>query len=238
MFRRGGEYISIMNFKKWLNERGETQGSNYSGLFQKWYDDDQLLRNELAKSYADKYGKEVKQELWLESEVLAHIAGASGSGKTTLGHKIASNYSGIVVKDLDEFDEEAEEILGYSDVRKKDYTDEMLSKLAKKRQQLMDDFIKTSNKPIVFVGHHTEGDHVLYVPTKNKFLLNVDAKTSAWRAYQRSQKEDPKYRRTLEELPQDEKEAEETINWLLDNGYKPLSHDQILKWMLTNYGEM
>ena len=64
MFRRGGEYISIMNFKKWLNERGETQGSNYSGLFQKWYDDDQLLRNELAKSYADKYGTEFKQELW------------------------------------------------------------------------------------------------------------------------------------------------------------------------------
>jgi uridine kinase len=91
---------------------------------------------------------------WLEGEVLAHIAGASGSGKTTLGHEIASSYSGIVVKDLDEFDDEAEKILGYSDVRKKDYTDEMLSNLAKTRQQLMDDFIKRSNKPMVFVGHH------------------------------------------------------------------------------------
>jgi ABC-type oligopeptide transport system ATPase subunit len=168
---------------------------------------------------------------WFENEVLAHIAGASGSGKTTLGNEITSSYSGIVVKDLDEFDDEAEKMLGYSDVRKKDYTDEMLSKLAKTRQQLMDDFIKRSNKPIVFVGHHTEGDHVLHVPTNNRFLLDVNAKTSAWRGYQRSQKEDPKYRRSLEELPQDEKEAEETINWLLKNGYKPLSRNQILQWM-------
>jgi ABC-type oligopeptide transport system ATPase subunit len=168
---------------------------------------------------------------WLENDVLAHIAGASGSGKTTLGNKLASSYSGIIVKDLDEFDDEAERMLGWSNIRKKDYTDEMLLKLAKTRQQLMDDFIKRSNKPMIFVGHHTEGDHVLHIPTKNRFLLNVDAKTSAWRGYQRSQKEDPKYRRTLEELPQDEKEAQETIDWLLRNGYKSLSHDQILQWM-------
>jgi adenylate kinase family enzyme len=170
---------------------------------------------------------------WFENVVLAHIAGASGSGKTTLGNKLANNYSGIIVKDLDEFDEDAEQKLGWSNIRKKDYTDDMLSQLAKIRQQLMDDFIKKSNKPIIFVGHHTEGDNVLYIPTKNKFLLNVDAKTSAWRGYQRSQKEDPKYRRTMEELPEDEKEAQETIDWLLKNGYKFLSHDQILQWMMN-----
>lgn len=169
---------------------------------------------------------------WFEGEVLAHIAGASGSGKTTLGRELASSHSSIIVKDLDEFDDEAENMLGYLDVGKKDYTDEMLSQLAKLRQHLMDDFIKRNNKPIVFVGHHTEGDHVLHVPTKNRFLLDVNAKTSAWRGYQRSQKEDSKYRRTLEELPQDEKEAQETIDWLLRNGYKLLSRNQILQWMM------
>ena len=169
---------------------------------------------------------------WFEGEVLAHVAGPSGSGKTTLGRKIASSCQCIFVKDLDEFDDEAEKMLGYSDIRKKDYTDEMLSKLANLRQELMDDFINKTDKPMVFVGHHTEGDHVLHVPTKNRFLLDVDAKTAAWRAYQRSQQEDPKYRRTLEELLQDEKEAKETIDWLLRHEYKPLSHDKILQWMM------
>ena len=58
---------------------------------------------------------------WLENNVLAHIAGASGSGKTTLGNKLANLYSGIIVKDLDEFDDEAERILGWSNIKKNNY---------------------------------------------------------------------------------------------------------------------
>ncbi len=174
--------------------------------------------------------KSFKQWL-LEGEVLAHISGASGSGKTTLANKLSLIHPHIAFKDLDEFDEEAEEILGWSKINKKNYTDEMLLHLANLRQKLMDDFIKKTNQPIIFVGHHMEGDNVLYIPTKNKFLLNVDAKTSAKRAYQRSQTEDPKHRRTLEELPDDESEAQETIDWLVNNGYKPMSHDQIAKWL-------
>jgi shikimate kinase len=168
---------------------------------------------------------------WFENEVLAHIAGASGSGKTTLGNEISDFDSSIIVKDLDEFDDESESILGYSNIMKKDYTDEMLFNLSKTKQQLMDDFIEKSTKPIIFIGHHTEGDHILHIPTKNKFLLNIDAKTSALRNYQRSQKQDPKYRKSIEEIPQDEKEANEIINWLLKNGYKPLSREQILQWI-------
>ncbi len=145
---------------------------------------------------------------FIESQVLAHISGSSGSGKTFLANKLQKVYPNIIFKDLDEFDDEATEILGFT-IKKNNYTDQMLETLAKKRQELMDDFIKQSNKPIIFVGHHTEGDYVLDIPTKNRFLLNVDAKTSAYRAYIRSQKEDPKHRRTLEELPQDEKEAQE-----------------------------
>lgn len=172
-------------------------------------------------------------KFWLKNEgnVLFHVAGPSGAGKSTLAEKLSKLHSNVVFKDLDDFDDEAEVMLGWSNIRKNNYTDKMILKLGKLRQKLMDDFINKNDKPIVFVGNHMEGDHVLYIPTKNRFLLNVDAKTSAWRAYERSQKEDPKYRRTLEELPGDEQEAQETIDDLLKKGYKPLSYDQIVQWM-------
>lgn len=167
---------------------------------------------------------------WIESQVIAHVSGASGSGKTTLANNLSKKYTNFIFKDLDEFDDEAEKILNFK-VKKQEYTDEMLESLFKQRQLLMDKFIKNSDKPIVFVGHHTEGKHVLDIPTKNRFLLDVDAKTSARRAYLRSQKEDPKYRRTLSDLPDDEKEAQETIDWLNKNGYRPLSQEEIKKWL-------
>lgn len=44
----------------WLNENR----SKYSGLFQRWNDKDQSLRNELSRSYADKHGAEFNQEMW------------------------------------------------------------------------------------------------------------------------------------------------------------------------------
>ena len=171
---------------------------------------------------------------WLEHNVLAHVSGPSGSGKTTLANNLSITHPKITFKDLDDFDDEATAILNFDGIKKQDYTDEMLKILANKRQDLMNDFIEKSNKPIVFVGHHTEGDHVLNIPTKNRFMLNVDAHTSAMRAYLRSQKEDQKFRRTLDELPEDQKEAQEVIDWLIKNGYKPLSDKQIAQW-LDNY---
>lgn len=171
---------------------------------------------------------------WLEHRVLAHISGPSGSGKTTLANKLSISHPGVVFKDLDDFDDEATSILKFDGINKQNYTDKMLEVLAKKRQDLMNDFIEKSTKPIVFVGNHTEGDYVLNIPTKNRFMLNVDARTSAMRAYLRSQKEDPKFRRTLDELPEDQKEAQEVIDWLIKNGYKPLSDKQIAQW-LDNY---
>lgn len=171
---------------------------------------------------------------FLESKVLAHISGASGSGKTSIANELNLLYPHISFIDLDDFDEQAEKILNYK-VSKKHYTDKMLFKLAQKRQELMDKFIKESKNPIIFVGHHTEGDQVLYIPTETRILLNTDAKTSAWRAYLRSQNEKPEHRRTLEELPKDEKEAQEVIDWLLKNGYKSMSKQEILRWMRENY---
>ena len=164
-----------------------------------------------------------------KSKVLAHISGASGSGKTTLINNLSKKYKNINFKDLDDFDDLAVKQLGWDNVKKNDYTDKMLRTLANRRQKLIDDFIRKSNKPIVFAGIHVEGDNVQRIPTENRFLLNVNAKTSAWRAYKRSQTEDPKYRRKKSELPLDIKDAQEIIDWLLKNGYKPMSVSQIEK---------
>jgi hypothetical protein len=45
-------------------ESNHDSKSKYSGLFQQWDDMDQSMRNELSKSYTEKYGTEFKQELW------------------------------------------------------------------------------------------------------------------------------------------------------------------------------
>lgn len=167
----------------------------------------------------------------LESKVLAHISGASGSGKTTIAKKLSLIYPNVIFKDLDDFDDEATEKLKYSEINKQEFDDKMLAELAILRQKLMDEFVALAKKPIVFVGHHTEGNNVLYIPTENKFMLDTDAETSAVRAYKRSQTEDPKHRRKLQDLPEDIKEAKEVIEFLLKNGYKSMNHDQILNWM-------
>ena len=161
------------------------------------------------------------------NKVLAHVAGPSGSGKTTLVDKFSKLFPEINFVDLDEFDEEAEKILNYESIRKFNYTDEMLLKLYNKRQELMDKYIEESDKPVIFAGHHKEGDHVLNIPTQNKFLLDVDAETSAKRAWKRSQSEDPKYKRDIKDLPLDIQEAQEDIDFLLGSGYSPMSADDI-----------
>jgi adenylylsulfate kinase-like enzyme len=163
------------------------------------------------------------------AKVIAHIAGPSGSGKTTLVNKLNKRRNNLIAVDLDQFDEEAEKQLGWERIRKKNYTSRMLKTLAGRRQTLMDNYIKSSKKPIVFAGHHYEDKHVLRIPTKNRFLLDVNAKTSARRAYRRSQKEAPRYRRLLSELPQDIKEAQEDINKLRKLHYKPMSPRDIIK---------
>lgn len=174
-------------------------------------------------------------KLWLEGSVLAHVSGPSGSGKTTLANLMAKDYPNIVFKDLDDFDDQAVSTLGWTDVRKNDYTDEMLKELAELRQKLMDEFVRNSVKSIIFVGHHTEGDHVLDINTSNRFLLDVDAKTAAMRAWKRSQKEDPKHRRSLTDLPADEKEAQGVIDFLKTNGYRTMSVADFSKWLVGRY---
>lgn len=163
--------------------------------------------------------------------VICHISGPSGSGKTTLLNKIQKLFPNVVCKDLDELDEQAENILGYSNIKKKNYSDKMLKNLFNKRQELLNKFVKNSNKPIILGGHHTEGRYVLDIHTDNKFRINIGPITSAYRAYLRSQKEDPKYKRTLDELPFDIKEAKETIDELNKLNYEPKSTEEIIKFI-------
>lgn len=161
--------------------------------------------------------------------VLAHISGPSGSGKTTIGNKLQSLYPNVLIQDLDEMDEIASDEL-FGDKPKKEYTDANIKQLAQKRQELLDNFIKdNSDKDIILVGHHTEGDTVLNIHTDNKWMLDTPPLTSAYRAYLRSQNEKPEHRRLLSELPLDYKEAKDVVNQLQGLGYKKYSSEEITK---------
>lgn len=167
------------------------------------------------------------------SSIICHIDGPSGSGKTTIGNKIKKLYPNINVKDLDEFDDEATEILHYTDIKKKDYSDSMLYKLYLVRQKLLDDYIKNTNKKIILVGVFTENPYILNFYTENRFLLNINAEESAQRAYKRSQHESIKEKRKLFEMPDDIKDNQKYIDFLTYNGYKPKSEKEILSWLKT-----
>ncbi len=196
---------------------------------------------EQAKAFTgkkeDKLGREqcYQQGTHIPCKVLAHVAGPSGSGKTTLVDNVKKKYGDkIEARDLDEFDEAAVDSLGWSKIKKNDYTDDMLKKLTVKRQQLMNEWLSQQKKPVVLAGHHWEGEHVLDIPTKNRFMLDVDAETAAQRAYERSQKEPEQSRRKIEELPDDIKEAQSDIDKLESMGYERRSRDDIEKWIGEN----
>lgn len=161
--------------------------------------------------------------------VIAHIAGPSGAGKTTIGEKLKHLYPQLLVRDLDEIDEIAHAEL-FDNKPKKYFTDDDIRKLARRRQQLLDLYIKENkNKDIVLVGIHTEGETVLNVYTDNKWMLNTLPFTSAYRAYLRSQHEKPEHRRLLSELPMDYQEAKDVVAQLNELGYRKYSPEQIIR---------
>jgi hypothetical protein len=164
--------------------------------------------------------------LMIAGNVLAHIGGASGSGKTHLLEALKAKYPHLNTKDLDEFDEQGEKDLGYKHIRKKDYNDEMLLNLAKKRQELMDKYI-ASNDNIVLGGHHTEAEHVLKIPTANKMLLDRGPLRSSIQGYIRSQISG-QHPRSIFDLRSDYAEANDTIRDLKKDSYKPQSYNAIL----------
>lgn len=160
--------------------------------------------------------------------VIAHISGPSGSGKTTIGQQLKQLCPSLVIQDLDEMDDIAHAEL-FGNRSKEKFTDNDITMLAARRQQLLDSFIKKNNdKQIVLVGHHTEGNTVLNIHTDNKLMLNTPPITSAYRAYLRSQNEKPGHRRTLAEIPEDVKEAKTIVDQLTELGYLKFSPEDII----------
>lgn len=172
-------------------------------------------------------GKQLLLPIFKKANIIAHIAGASGSGKSTLLQELQREYPKIKTEDLDLFDELATKKLKFPPKFKTEYTDAMLLRLANKRQELMDKWVKKQKHPIVLGGHHIEGKYKLNIPTENKFLLNTPAWLSVWRAYKRSQKEESQYRRRLLELPQDYLEARRDIKQFKHLGYTGKNKNQI-----------
>jgi adenylate kinase family enzyme len=166
------------------------------------------------------------------ARVLCHIAGPSGAGKSTLLERIATLFPGIVTKDLDDFDDEGSKMLGLDAVKKKDWQDENFGKLAKIKQELLDEFLTLNvGKHIVLAGFHTEDEFSLTIPTKNKFLLNVDAETCARRALERGCLKGTEHMKYVQDLPQRIKEAQEEIKARLNDCYVMKSDEEIIDWL-------
>ncbi len=179
--------------------------------------------SKIEKAY---YETGEERQLKIAGNVIAHIGGASGSGKTYTLEQLKAKYPHLNTKDLDEFDEQAEKDLCYNHIRKKNYTDEMLSALARKRQELMDDYIN-KNDNIVLGGHHTEANHVLNIPTSNKLLLDRGPLRSSIQGYLRSQISG-QHPRSIFDLRSDYAEANDTIRDLKKDSYKPQSQKDIM----------
>jgi shikimate kinase len=163
-----------------------------------------------------------------KAKVICVISGASGSGKTTLLDKLAKEFESIEFKDLDEFDNEVTDILSLPDKSSKKWNDSTEEDLFRGRQVLMDSVIENSNKNLVLGGIPFEDEYELRFPSgTKKFLLDIDANTSAQRAYERSQHENIKSRRKLSELPSDIEDARKDIERLIKSGYQRASEAEI-----------
>lgn len=168
------------------------------------------------------------------AEVIAHIAGPSGAGKTTLLRALAGKDNSLVVKDLDEFREEARAYANLKDVPSKTWTPVQRTAVRDDVQRRLDNFIvRHSGDRVVFSGHHTAPSVLpLRVPTDNKYLLNTSAAESAQRRLDRGKKDGTSIpERKLEQYRQD---GEEIIAYLTRKGYTPLSSDQILAKLQGN----
>jgi hypothetical protein len=147
-----------------------------------------------------------------QTKVLAHIAGPSGSGKTEISYALSKNITNIDFKDLDEFDEEAVKSFGWENIPKNDYTDTMLKRLGTKKQALLNAYLKQTRKPVIFVGHHVESDHILKFPAGVRVLLSVSPRTAALRRHKTQGY-------TKERLHQDIGIGKEDVTYLKTQGY-------------------
>lgn len=168
------------------------------------------------------------------ANILAHIGGVSGAGKTTLLNKIVEQHPNILVKDIDEFDEKAKDELNIHWHHDTPFSDDDLDKLTKRKQELLDDYIKQNkNKEIVTAGIHFEDDDKfeLNIPARLKLMLNTKPLTGSWRAYWRSKKlhddGNPYAAYSILEALRHWKENKKIYKGYKQRGYKEESSEQI-----------
>ena len=177
--------------------------------------------------------KEAAQILKLASkEVFAHISGPSGSGKTTLMEEIASLHPDVVVKDLDEFDEEATEEMGLDPGWKQNsWSEELQREHYKIKQNLLDNFIEeNAGKRTLLVGLHEEGGDALHFNPRHKILIDTGPTESMRRRVKRDKKLSSTYEFWKDQgaMASELEESEKIIQSLTSEGYTSMSREEIL----------
>lgn len=208
-----------------LNDKGTLDGNH--PLVIQIYEDIKKSDMDKSASFSPYFLAGIEIGMEKKSEVVAHVAGPSGSGKTTLLDKIKHINPGLVVKDLDDFDNDARKLPQFSG-KKRDWDNIKLENLAKHRQAEVDRFISDNkDKSIVFGGHHIEGQNTINFPAENRYLLNTGALLSAWRRRRRSK--GSANERTLGDFIKDYREGRDDISKLKSLGYSETDGKSILE---------
>jgi len=186
-----------------------------------------------------KYLKEEKV-----SQVLAHLVGQAGSGKTYfVENTLLKKYPEIVAKDLDDFDDAADDALnlGGKTWRQSGDPNQIDQKLARKHfntvQGMVNQFLSTNqDKKIFLAGMNVfpwvQGNNQLDIGNPMfKFYLDIDPQVSAKRRIARDIEKglygDEKP--TEEEFQNELKWAAEEKDQLLSAGYESASPEEIVK---------
>jgi len=178
-----------------------------------------------------------------DSQVLVHLVGQAGSGKTYfIENTLLKKYPEIVAKDLDDFDDAADEALGLGGKswRASGDPNQIDQKSARKHfnavQGMVNQFLSANNNKKVFLAGMSvfpwvQGNNELDLGSPMfKFYLNIDPEVSAKRRIARDVKKglygDEKP--TEEEFQNELKWAAEEKAQLLKGGYKSTTPEEIV----------
>ena len=98
-----------------------------------------------------------------------------------------------------------------------------------KKQALVDQFIRDSKNPIIFVGHHIEADQALRLNAPVRLLLKVSPRTAAVRRYK-------KYNYSTKRLKKDISIGKDDVNALKSHGYVSIPPKQVYN-LIVNWSK-
>ena len=105
----------------------------------------------------------------MNNQIIGHIAGSSGSGKTYIGELIQQKFPSIIVKDLDDFNDEiqhSEKFKNMDDNLKIEY-------YKNKFKKLLNIFIIENPQKILFVGYNSNWNSWINIETNNKLFIKI-----------------------------------------------------------------